>query len=102
MRVSYTLARKAYKVDVANVLKDIQPENEVPSWKKAMGNRKSKEEKATDRKTALKTAFEACKFNGDVTIDCLVEYMGTTEKTVRNHIKEHGGFTINNNVVSEK
>ena len=32
----------------------------------------------------------------------MAEYMGVTPKTVRNRLKEHGGFWIDEGVVGEK
>ena len=40
--------------------------------------------------------------NGNVTIQDLAEAMGVTEKTVRNRIKEHGGFWIDEGNVGRK
>lgn len=32
----------------------------------------------------------------------MVEYMGITEKTVRNRLKEHGGFWIDESEIGKK
>ena len=37
-----------------------------------------------------------------MTVSALAEYMGVTEKTVRNRLKEHGGFWIDDNEVGQK
>lgn len=82
-----------HKLDELDVLKDVQPESEKPAWQKAMDKRKSPEAKAEERKTALEVAFEACNVSGDgVTINELAEYLGVTNRTVWNRIKEHGGY----------
>ena len=54
---------------------------------------------------SLEEQYESLKsFNegGKVTIKELAESMGTTEKTVRNRIKEHGGFWIDEGNVGKK
>ena len=48
-----------------------------------------------ERKDSLENAYEACEINEKVTVQDLSEFMGVTEKTVRNRLKEHGGFRIN-------
>lgn len=92
-------------LDQSGVLGDIQPEADAPSWKKNFSKKKSPEEAKKERKESLDTQFESLKsFNedGKVTIKDLAEGMGTTEKTVRNRIKEHGGFWIDEGYVGRK
>lgn len=91
-----------HSIDDVGSLKDVETEGEKPSWKRAMDKRKSKKTKETDRKVAIENAYEACSFGDTVTVPGLAEYMGVTEKTVRSRIKEHGGFSINENIVSRK
>jgi predicted ArsR family transcriptional regulator len=50
----------------------------------------------------VETAYEVCGFNGQVTIQNLAEYMGVTEKTARNRIKEHGGFWVDDGNIGKK
>lgn len=90
-----------HKVDETGVLKDISTD-EVPSWKKAIANRKSPETKKKERKQSLETAYSACEINGEVTINDLARYMGVTEKTVRTRVKEHGGYLISDSIVLVK
>jgi RecA-family ATPase len=92
-----------HQVDTEGILKDQQAEGDKPPWQRAMEKRKPKEKKAKDRKIALENAFEACSFEGEeVTLKSIAEYMGVTEKTVRNRIEEHGGFEIENGKVERK
>lgn len=37
-----------------------------------------------------------------LTVKAMAEYMGVTEKTVRNRLKEHGGFWIDEGQVGKK
>lgn len=95
-------AYPVHYVDTVDILKDVEAEGETPSWKRAINKRKPKEAKAKDRKIAIENAYEACGFNGEVTIVALEEYMGLTKNSVKNRIKEHGGFEINNGVVIKR
>lgn len=86
--------------DKIGTLKDIQVESEKPAWQRAMDKRKPKEQKSKERKEALETAFEGCSINGQVTVSALEEYMALTKNSVKNRIKEHGGFKIENGIVT--
>ena len=50
----------------------------------------------------ISQAFEACGIDDKVTVKSMAEYMGVTEKTVRNRLKEHGGFWIDEGQVGKK
>lgn len=91
-----------HMVDETGCLNNIEPDSEKPPWQKAMEKRKPKEKKLEIRKAALETAFEACKIGGEVTLKDLAEYMGVTEKTIRNHVKEHQSFVINESRIEKK
>lgn len=91
-----------HHADESGALNDIQPEEEKPSWQRAMEKRKAPAEKKKERKNAVETAYEACGINEKVTVQDLSEFMGVSEKTVRNRLKEHGGFEINESVVTRK
>jgi hypothetical protein len=94
-----------HRVDDVGVLGDIQPEAEPPSWKKNFKKKKTPKEAKKERMDSLEEQFESLKsFNqdGNVTLKELAESMGTTEKTVRNRIKEHGGFWVDDGNVGKK
>lgn len=91
-----------HKPDSTGVLADIQPEAEQPAWKKNFKKKKSPEQAKEDRKSSIETAFDACGMNEEVTVADLAEYMGISEKTVRNRLREHGGFEVKFGVVTEK
>ena len=59
--------------------------------------------KKKERIESIEDAYSACK-TGDsqVTLQDLSEYMGTSEKTVRRRLKEHGGFWIEDGEVGKK
>ena len=92
----------AHHADYSGVLADVDPEGEQQTWKKNFKKKKSPQEHKRERKESVETAFEACGIDDTVTLKGMAEYMGVTEKTVRNRIKEHGGFWIDDGVVGRK
>ncbi|WP_110955191.1 AAA family ATPase [Anaerosinus massiliensis] len=86
-----------HHVDRIGVLKDVEADSEQPSWKKNFKKKKTPEDSKKDRKIAIENAIEATKFGGTPTLKSMAEYMGVTEKTVKNHLKEHGGYTVAHN-----
>ena len=82
-----------HRADTVGVLKDLSPESEN-DWRKNFSKRKTNEERKKDRKDSLETAYSAGEVDGKCTIADIAEYLGVTEKTVRNRLKEHGNFWI--------
>ena len=91
-----------HQIDDSGILSDIDPDDDMPSWKKAIAKRKSPEAKKRERKSSIETAYDVCSLDETVTIQALSSYMGVSEKTVRRHIKEHGGFGVKDGVVNKK
>lgn len=91
-----------HNIDNIGVLKDIAVDDGMPTWKKNFSKKKTDAERKTERKNSLETAFEACGIDDNVTVKAMAEYMGVTEKTVRNRLKEHGGFWIDEGQVGKK
>ncbi|CAM3605276.1 AAA family ATPase [Erysipelothrix urinaevulpis] len=90
-------------VDEVGVLADLDPEGmNQQTWKKNFSKKKTAEERKSERKEAIETAYNTLDLGDEITIDELAEYMGVTEKTVRNRIKEHGGFWIDEGIVGKK
>lgn len=81
-----------HELDDKKVLEKVIPQGEKPAWQQAQENIKSPEEKKEERMKALEVAFKACSVEGDVTIEDLSDYLGVTNRTVWNRIKEHKGF----------
>lgn len=91
-----------HNIDNIGVLKDIAVDDGMPMWKKNFSKKKTDAERKNERKNSLETAFEACGIDDNVTVKSMAEYMGVTEKTVRNRLKEHGGFWIDEGQVGKK
>ena len=92
----------AHRVDRSGVLEDISTDTEQPPWKRNFGKKKSPQERKKEKKQSIETAYEACGMSGEVTVTDLAEYLGVTEKTVRNHLKEHGGFWVDEGKIGKK
>lgn len=88
--------------DKSGVLGDVDPEAEVPSWKKNFKKKKTPEDRKKTKRESIEMAYAACSIDGEVTVSALADYMGVTEKTVRNRLKEHGGFWIDEGTVGRK
>lgn len=91
-----------HECDRIGILADIEPEGERAPWKQNFGKKKSKEEKETERKEAVDTAYQALTLNEQVTVSDMASYMDVSEKTVRNRIRENGNYDINDGVVKKK
>ena len=91
-----------HNIDNIGVLKDIAVDDGMPTWKKNFVKKKTDAERKNERKNSLETAFEACGIDDKVTVKAMAEYMGVTEKTVRNRLKEHGGFWIDEGQIGKK
>lgn len=91
-----------HKVDNDGILKDIDPGDEQPPWKKNFTKKKNPEDKKKEQKESFEIAFESCMIDGNVTIESLSEFMGVTPKTIRNRTNNHGGFRIVNGEVERK
>lgn len=92
-----------HREDESGALKDIQPEDERPAWQKgSVNNKKSAQSRKEDRKRALQEAVEGCNFGEVPTVKAVSEYLGISERTVRDRIKEHGGYVIKDGEVHKK
>lgn len=91
-----------HRIDETGILKDIKLDDTAPAWKKNFDKKKSPELAKKERFEALESAYEACTINEVITVTTLAEYMGITEKTVRNRIKEHNGFLVSEGEVKRK
>ena len=80
-----------HRSDTLGTLKDIDPDE---TWQKNFTKRKTNEDRKQERKGSIETAFSAVADDGRATVGDLANYLGVTEKTVRNRLKEHGGFWV--------
>lgn len=89
--------------DDSGVLGDIQPESEQPPWKKgAIRNKKNAGNRKEDRKKALEEAIGNSSFEDSPSVDEVADYLGISDRTVRDRVKEHGGYVIEDGVICKK
>lgn len=82
-------------VDQSGVLEDIQPEAEQAPWQRGSAkNKKNAKSRKMDRKTALEEAIEGSNFGEKPTVNDVAEYLGVSDRTIRDRVKEHGGYII--------
>ena len=85
------------------MLADIQPDTEKPPWKKGSDrNKQNTKNRKKDRKKALEEAVENGNFGEEPTVFDVAEYLGVTDRTVRDHVKEHGGYEIVDGIIKQK
>ncbi len=86
-----------HRLDPTGALGDLDAKGEAasPPWKKNLGQKKTSQERKKERDSGIEKAFDVC-IDGreSMPIQELAEYLGVTEKTVRNRIREHGGFSV--------
>lgn len=91
-----------HRPDATGALGDLESEGEAPPWKRNLAKKRTPEERKKERAEAFDEAFGACDMGGDVTIKDVAEYLGVTEKTVRNRAKEHGGYWMDEGNIGRK
>lgn len=91
-----------HRMDDIGSLKDIQTDPDTPSWKRAMDSRKTKEQKKEERMRSLEVAIRDSNFGDSPSISNLAEFMGISERSVRDRIKEHGDYEIKDGAVRKK
>lgn len=84
-----------HRADEDEVLKDAKYEGEFDP-KQNLGRKKSKKELKAERNSDIEVTFEGQQTDGIASIKDMAEASGKSEDTVRRHLKEHGGFWIEN------
>lgn len=84
-----------HRADEDEVLKDAKYEGEFDP-KQNLGRKKSKKELKAERNSDIEVSFEGQQTDGIASIKDMAEASGKSEDTVRRHLKEHGGFWIEN------
>ena len=91
-----------HKMDQVGSLKDINPEGEQLPWQKgSTKNKKNAQNRKEDRKKALEQAIEGCDFGDEPSIKDVADYLGISERSVRDRIKEHGGYIIEGSIIKK-
>lgn len=93
-----------HRADETGILLDLQAENATPKgtgWKQNFGRKKTPQERKKEREASLGTAFEAVGEGGKASVKELSEYLGVSEKTVRNYLKDSKDFELSDGEVSK-
>lgn len=91
-----------HQPDKSGVLKDIQPDAEKAPWQRgADKNKKNAKERKNERKKAFEMALEASNFGESPSITDLANYLGVSERTARDRVKEFGGYVIEDGYVKK-
>jgi hypothetical protein len=89
-----------HTVDTDDLLKDAKAEGETAPWQRG-GAKEKKSEK--NYKAETENAYEACKVDGQVTLEAMAEYLGLkSTKAVRNRIEKYTKLEIENGIVIKK
>lgn len=91
-----------HRTDKTGALSDVEPEGEAPPWKRNLAKKRTPDERKKERKAAFDEAFASCDTGAGVTVKDVAEYLGVTEKTVRNRAKEHGGYWMDEGAIGRK
>ncbi len=92
-----------HRQDESGALKDIQPDAEKPPWQRGAEKiKKNSQSRKADRRKALEDAIEGGNFGEIPTVKDVAEYLGISERTARDRIKEHGGYTCENGEVRKR
>ena len=84
-----------HRIDTIGSLSDIQPDADRPLWQRASDKHKQQaKDRKKDRRAALEEALNNSNFGQEPTVKELAEYLGISERTARDRIKEHGGYLI--------
>ena len=90
-------------MDTVGILGDIQPEAEKPPWQRGSEKiKKNTQSRKADRKKALEEAIESSNLGETPTVKDVAEYLGISERTARDRIKEHGGYAYEGGEIRKK
>ena len=89
-----------HRMDESGALGDIQPEEDKPMWQRAAEkNKKNAGKRKDDRRQALEEAVENGNFGDSPTVADVAGYLGKSERTIRDMIREHGGYKLENGII---
>lgn len=88
--------------DMSGALGDIQPEGEQAPWQRGSAkNKNNAKNRKSDRKVALEEAIDGSNFGEKPSVNEVAEYLGVSDRTVRDRVKEHGGYTIEDGLIQK-
>lgn len=93
----------SHRIDDVGVLADLQADTEKPPWQKGSDKiKKNAKDRKQERRKALEEAVNDSNFGEPPTVKEVAEFLGISERTVRDRIKEHGNYTCEDGKVVKK
>lgn len=91
--INMWFAYPIHYVDRTGALADLDPEDELPMWKKGKMAQKTPEERQSKRQTEFEIAYENLSQENDrVTVRMMYEYMNVSERTIWSRLKQLQGI----------
>ena len=100
-RMRYYVDYPVHRLDTEEILRDVRAESMMPGrieYAKRMYS-ETKPDRRAKMNEELETAFEACSACGEVTLKTMGEYMGVSDRTVRNRLRSYDGLKVEGAVV---
>lgn len=89
-----------HHMDDSGALSDIDPEEDKPMWQKAAEkNKKNAGKRKEERSAALEEAVENGNYGDAPTVADVAKFLGKSERTVRDMVKEHSKYKLENGVI---
>lgn len=89
-----------HRPDESGALGDLLPEDAKPMHQRGSEkNKMNTGKRQNDRKHALEEAIANGNFGDDPKVGDVAEYLGKSERTIRNMVKEHSDYTVENGVI---
>lgn len=88
-----------HRSDALNVLRDIDPDE---TWQRNFPKRKTNKERQSERSLNIEFVFDGQEIDGIASIKAMAESCGKSEDTIRRHLKEHGGFWMEDGKCGKK
>lgn len=93
----------SHRIDDVGVLADLQADTEKPPWQKGSDKiKKNAKDRKQERRKALEEAVNDSNFGEPPTVKEVAEFLGISERTVRDRIKEHGNYICEDGKVVKK
>ena len=101
--VDVWFSRPLHTVDSTGILGDIRPEGNDWGGRGRDRRKTTPEQRRKRRSKEIEEAFDAVHSEGEpTTVSEVAEFMGASEKTVKRHLAEHGGFWVKNGTVGRR
>ena len=100
-RMRYYVDYPVHRPDTEGILRDVRAESMMPGrieYAKRMYS-ETKPDRRAKMNEELETAFSACAIDGEASQKDRADYLGVSERTVKNRIASHDGLTVKRGMV---